>query len=378
LYQASFIQVTLFWTGFINDPERYPHCDWLKTSYCTNKVTFCKYAARLVLDICAHSETWFGGNESIQEFHYIYCLGIFTNQYINTVRICCEKRPLHWESCTVSPRQATSRLMLSNSHMATWSFPVATSPSWPGCAPTVAASPEEKDGFYDQLCRAIRLIWKGDGFALAGDFNACIGSAQVAWSHLVGNMKENDHRLLELCSTFQLCLSNTHFAGSAKFQSHMDAEPYQPHSVPPNWGVPRCHSGPKIQSRHHFSPQRKLRSPKLKYEALEISEVRGPFERKVHYRYFGPLWKQGIYTLQLESKVAHLYIVVAVGLFWKQGRLLYTLQLQRGARGKCLVCLPLNKHTTDNPENDFIWEYETDRTRTASSDMRTFSPDARM
>jgi len=39
----------------------------------------------------------------------------------------------------------------------------------------------------------------------------------------------------------------------------------------------------------------------LKYGALEISEVKGPFERKVliHYSYFGPIWKQGIYTLQL-------------------------------------------------------------------------------
>jgi len=34
------------WTGFINDLERYPHCDWLKTSYSANKVTFCKYAVR--------------------------------------------------------------------------------------------------------------------------------------------------------------------------------------------------------------------------------------------------------------------------------------------------------------------------------------------
>ena len=36
------------WTGFMNDLERYPHCDWLKTSYSANKVTFCKYAPRTV------------------------------------------------------------------------------------------------------------------------------------------------------------------------------------------------------------------------------------------------------------------------------------------------------------------------------------------
>jgi len=47
--------------------------------------------------------------------------------------------------------------------------------------------------------------------------------------------------------------------------------------------------GPKFQSRHHLGPQRKLRSPILKYESLEISGLRGSFERKVHYSYFGPL-----------------------------------------------------------------------------------------
>jgi len=69
----------------------------------------------------------------------------------------------------------------------------------------------------------------------------------------------------------------------------------------PQSGGPTLSQGPKIQSRHHLAPQKMLRSPKLKYEALEISEVRGPFERKVlmHHSYFGPLWKPGIYILQL-------------------------------------------------------------------------------
>jgi len=67
------------------------------------------------------------------------------------------------------------------------------------------------------------------------------------------------------------------------------SELYQPHSIPSIGGGHSVTGGPKFQSRHHFAPQRKLRSLKLKYEALEISEVRGPFERKVHYSYFGPL-----------------------------------------------------------------------------------------
>jgi len=41
--------------------------------------------------------------------------------------------------------------------------------------------------------------------------------------------------------------------------------------------------------------------------------------------------------------------------------------------------LPSLKHTTVyNPDNDLIWECETDWTRSASADMRSFSPDVRM
>jgi len=58
----------------------------------------------------------------------------------------------------------------------------------------------------------------------------------------------------------------------------------------PQLGWPHAGTGgPKFQSRHHLAPQIKLRFPKLKYEALEISEFRGPFERKVHDSFFGPL-----------------------------------------------------------------------------------------
>ena len=45
----------------------------------------------------------------------------------------------------------------------------------------------------------------------------------------------------------------------------LKAEPYQSYSIPPNWG-PTLSQGPKIQSRHHFAPQRELRHPKLKYD----------------------------------------------------------------------------------------------------------------
>jgi len=57
----------------------------------------------------------------------------------------------------------------------------------------------------------------------------------------------------------------------------------------PQKGGPRCHLGPKIPVPSPLSTPEKTSIPKSKYDALKISEVRGPFERKVHYSYFGPL-----------------------------------------------------------------------------------------
>ena len=52
----------------------------------------------------------------------------------------------------------------------------------------------------------------------------------------------------------------------------------------PQLGGERCHTGTKIQTRHHLATQRKFQPPKipkLEYEALIISEVVAPFERKM-------------------------------------------------------------------------------------------------
>ena len=54
-----------------------------------------------------------------------------------------------------------------------------------------------------------------------------------------------------------------------------------------------------------------------------------------------------------ESKVAYLYITLLLGPI--ENKILYTLVLPRVARGKCLACLPLPKHTTvHNTDNDLV------------------------
>jgi len=67
-------------------------------------------------------------------------------------------------------------------------------------------------------------------------------------------------------------------------------EPYQPHSIPPIGGA-RYHSGPKNSVPSPLSPPKKASYPKLKDEALEISEVEERFESKmlIYYIYFGTL-----------------------------------------------------------------------------------------
>jgi len=109
---------------------------------------------------------------------------------------------------------------------------------------------------------------------------------------------------------------------------YCESEPYQPHSIPPSGGAHAVTGAPKFNPSPLSRPE-KTSIPKLKYEALEISEVRGPFERKVpmHYNYFGPFWKQCIYTLQL-----------LMGAPLKAKKLTYTLYLLLGPFESKVVC----------------------------------------
>jgi len=44
-------------------------------------------------------------------------------------------------------------------------------------------------------------------------------------------------------------------------QHNLVTEPYQPHSIPPNWGGLRCRKGLKFQFRHHLAPKESFDPP---------------------------------------------------------------------------------------------------------------------
>ena len=83
-------------------------------------------------------------------------------------------------------------------------------------APTMTNSTENIDGFYDQLNQTLRGIPGSDKIILMGDFNARVGNDYSTWKNVVGkfgtgNANSNGERLLNLCSEFQLAITNTCF-----------------------------------------------------------------------------------------------------------------------------------------------------------------------
>lgn len=83
-------------------------------------------------------------------------------------------------------------------------------------APTLDASEECKDRFYEEVSRTIEKVPPTDQLYVLGDFNARVGADHHSWpaclGHFgVGKMNDNGLRLLELCSHYQLCVTNTFF-----------------------------------------------------------------------------------------------------------------------------------------------------------------------
>ena len=83
-------------------------------------------------------------------------------------------------------------------------------------APTLMASSDTIDEFYENLCATISKVPPKDEVVLLGDFNARVGRDFEAWPNClgkfnVGKVNENGQRLLEFCTRFNLCVANSFF-----------------------------------------------------------------------------------------------------------------------------------------------------------------------
>ncbi len=83
-------------------------------------------------------------------------------------------------------------------------------------APSLYSTPEEKDQFYEALDQVISSIPNTEGLYILGDFNARVGADHEAWpsclgTHGRGKINENGQRLLEICCSHSLCVTNTYF-----------------------------------------------------------------------------------------------------------------------------------------------------------------------
>ena len=82
--------------------------------------------------------------------------------------------------------------------------------------PTLSATLDAKDKFYENLASTIRNIPSTKQLVLLGNFNARMGADNDLWPSClgpfgVGKMNENGQQLLELCAFHNLCITNSFF-----------------------------------------------------------------------------------------------------------------------------------------------------------------------
>ena len=82
--------------------------------------------------------------------------------------------------------------------------------------PTMSASPEIKDKFYEDLNTAGKNIPSNEFLLLLRDFNARVGSDRDTWPTCLGHhgivkMNDNGQQLLEFCCVHDFCVTTTFF-----------------------------------------------------------------------------------------------------------------------------------------------------------------------
>ena len=170
--------------------------------------------SRYNIDIAALSETRLADEGSITEDlggYTFYWRGLPQEERrIHGVGFAIKNsllRSLHSAPIGISERLMKLRLPLSNNRFATIL----------SCyAPTLDASADVSDVFYERLDSEIRQTPQSDKIIVLGDFNARVGNNHMAWEnvlgrHGIGNMNMNGHRLLTLCAQNELFITNTAF-----------------------------------------------------------------------------------------------------------------------------------------------------------------------
>lgn len=104
-------------------------------------------------------------------------------------------------------------------------------------APTLNSSADVKDKFYGDIDKAVADLPRTEDLYLLGDFNARVGSDHDTWPTCIGHFgtgrtNENGQRLLELCCTRNLCVTNTFFPNKQKHRvSWMHPRSHQWHQL---------------------------------------------------------------------------------------------------------------------------------------------------
>ncbi|XP_061728258.1 uncharacterized protein LOC133533309 [Cydia pomonella] len=165
---------------------------------------------RLRVDIAALQETRLADEGSLRENNYtFFWKGKDTGERREHGVGFAVKNSLL--SCIDPPTGVSERIMVLKLQSTSGSVTVVSA-----YAPTLKTEPEIKDNFYEALRCCLDNVRTSDKLLLLGDFNARIGNNAVDWPECmghqgVGHLNDNGQRLLELCASHSLCITNTYF-----------------------------------------------------------------------------------------------------------------------------------------------------------------------
>ena len=91
-------------------------------------------------------------------------------------------------------------------------------------APTMTATEDEKEAFYESLNAVIESVPYKHKLFILGDFNARVGRDYSTWPrvlghHSVGNENSNGSLLLQTCNQNELAITNTYFQQANKYKT---------------------------------------------------------------------------------------------------------------------------------------------------------------